>query len=121
MLEQLQKEGGYLCNEDEKQKLKKVLWDDENHRLIDTVARSAAVIAEKAGFPIPADKKFLIVQQYKIGKEYVFSGEKPSPVLAVFKYPKGFENALKMVSQIFEVGGKGHSCGIDRKSTRLNS
>ena len=112
MLEQLQKEGGYLCNEDEKQKLKKVLWDDENHRLIDTVARSAAVIAEKAGFPIPADKKFLIVQQDKIGKEYVFSGEKLSPVLAVFKYPKGFENALKMVSQIFEVGGKGHSCGI---------
>ena len=32
-------------------------------------------------------------------------------VLAIFKY-SGFENALKMVEQIFEVGGKGHSCGI---------
>ena len=112
MLEQLQKEGGYLCNDEEKAKLKAVMWDSENHRTLETVARSAAVIAEKAGFAIPAGKTFLMVQQDKIGKEHVYSGEKLSPVLALFKYPKGFENALKMVSQIFEVGGKGHSCGI---------
>jgi sulfoacetaldehyde dehydrogenase len=112
MLEQLQKEGGYLCNEQEKAKLKAAMWDAENHRTIDTVARAASVIAEKAGFSIGPDKKFLIVQQDKIGKEHVFSGEKLSPVLAVFKYPRGFENALKMVGRIFEVGGKGHSCGI---------
>jgi sulfoacetaldehyde dehydrogenase len=112
MLEQLQKEGGYLCNEEEKQKLKAVMWDAENHRTLETVARAASVIAEKAGFSIGPDKKFLIVQQDKIGKEHVYSGEKLSPVLAVFQYPKGFDNALKMVEQIFEVGGKGHSCGI---------
>ena len=46
----------------------------------------------------------------KIGREYPFSGEKLSPVLAVFKY-SGFETALKMVAQMLEVGGKGHSCG----------
>ena len=111
MVEQLQKEGGYLCSEEEKAKLKAVLWDEENHRLLDTVARSAKVIAEKAGINIGA-AKFIFVEQDKIGKEYPFSGEKLSPVLAVFKYQKGFENALKMVEQIFEVGGKGHSCGI---------
>src|ERR1044071_1374652 len=77
-LDQLQKEGGFLVNAEQKEKLKAVMWDAENHRLIDTVARSAKVIAEKAGFPIPADKKFLIVQQDRIGKEYVFSGEKLS-------------------------------------------
>lgn len=112
MLEQLQREGGHLCNEAEKQKLKTVLWDPENHRLIDTVARSAKAIAEKAGFAIGPDKTFLIVQQDKIGKDHPYSGEKLSPVLAVFRYPKGFENALAMVARIFEVGGKGHSCGI---------
>ena len=112
MVKQLQAEGGYLCNAEEKQKLKSVMWDAENHRTIETVARSAAVIAEKAGFSIGPDKKFIIVEQDQIGKEHVFSGEKLSPVLAVFKYPKGFDNALKMVARIFEVGGKGHSCGI---------
>ena len=32
-------------------------------------------------------------------------------VLAIFKY-HGFDMALDMVRQIFETGGKGHSCGI---------
>ncbi|HUO03322.1 MAG TPA: aldehyde dehydrogenase family protein [Rhizomicrobium sp.] len=112
MLEQLQKEGGYLVNEEEKKKLDAVLWDDKIARTLDTVARSASVIAQKAGFFIGADKKFLIVREDKIGKAHHFSGEKLAPVLAAFKYRKGFENALAMVAQIFEVGGKGHSCGI---------
>lgn len=112
MLEQLQKEGGYLANDEEKQKLKAVLWDEKGARTLDTVARSAAVIAQKAGFSIGPDKKFLIVREDKIGREHRFSGEKLAPVLAIFKYQKGFDNALAMVAKIFEVGGKGHSCGI---------
>ena len=68
-------------------------------------------IAAIAGFEIPADRKFIIVPEDHIGKEYLFSSEKLCVVLALFKY-SGFENALKMVEQIYEVGGKGHSCGI---------
>lgn len=111
MLAQLQKEGGYLCNNEEKAKLQAVMWDAENRRLIDTVARHASVIAAKAGIEI-GDSIFIVVEQDKIGKAHPFSGEKLSPVLAVYRYPSGFENALQMVEQIFEVGGKGHSCGI---------
>jgi acyl-CoA reductase-like NAD-dependent aldehyde dehydrogenase len=110
-LEQLQKEGGYLASEEEKNRLATVMWDSEGHRTLETIARSAAKIASLAGFSIPPDKKFIIVKEESIGKKYPFSGEKLSPVLAIFKYA-GFENALKMVEQIFEVGGKGHSCGI---------
>jgi sulfoacetaldehyde dehydrogenase len=110
-LEQLQKEGGYLVSEDEKQKLQSVMWDAEGHRTAPTIARPAGTIAQLAGFTIPADKKFIIVKECHIGKEYKFSSEKLSPVLAIFKY-SGFENALAMVKQIYEVGGKGHSCGI---------
>ena len=110
-LEQLQKEGGYLASEDEKEKLKAVMWDAEGHRTIETVARSASRIAQLAGFTLPDRAKFVIVREDKIGRNHVFSGEKLSPVLSIFKY-KGFDNALKMVEMIFEVGGKGHSCGI---------
>ena len=88
------------------------MWDAEGHRLLDTVARPAQVIAERAGFTLPTGKTFIIVRQDMIGKEHRFSGEKLSVVLAVFKYTGGFDNALKMVEQIYEVGGKGHSCGI---------
>jgi len=51
------------------------------------------------------------VPEDKIGKEHRFSGEKLGTVLAVFRY-NGFDAALEMVRQIYEVGGKGHSCGI---------
>ena len=110
-LDQLQKEGGYLVNAEQKQLLQAALWDAEGHRTGDTIARPAAKIAEKAGFEIPAGKRFLIVREEKIGREHLFSSEKLSPVLAIFKY-SGFEDALRMVRQIYEVGGKGHSCGI---------
>jgi sulfoacetaldehyde dehydrogenase len=110
-LDQLQVEGGYLCSDEEKQKLLDVMWDSEGHRTLDTVARPAAKIAEIAGFSIPPGKKFLIVKEEHIGKEHKFSSEKLSPVLAIFKY-SGFDRVLTMVRQIYEVGGKGHSCGI---------
>lgn len=110
-LEQLQKEGGHLASEEDKNRLATVMWDAEGHRTLETIARPAAKIAALAGFSIPPDKQFIIVKEENIGKKYPFSGEKLSPVLAIFKY-SGFENAMKMVGQIFEVGGKGHSCGI---------
>ena len=110
-LEALQNEGGYLANAGDKCKLEKVMWDAEGRRTIDTVARAAGVIAEKAGFQLPDGKSFIIVKEDQIGKAHRFSGEKLSPVLAVFKY-SGFDTLLAMVSQILEVGGKGHSVGI---------
>jgi len=110
-LELLQKEGGYLASAEEKSKLEAVMWDADGHRTIGTVARAAGVIAEQAGFALPEKTSFIIVKEDKIGKQHRFSGEKLSPVLAIFKY-SGFDNLLAMVSQIFEVGGKGHSLGI---------
>jgi len=114
-LEALQKEGGYLATDEEKRKLEAVMWDAEGRRTLDTVARAAAVIAQKAGFTLPEGKTFIIVKEDKIGKQHRFSSEKLSPVLAIFKY-SGFDNGLKMVSDILDVGGKGHSVGIASSS-----
>lgn len=107
----LVKEGGYLVNAEEKKLLEKALWDEEGHRTSNTVAVAAGKIAEIAGFSIPADRKFIIVEQDAIGKEHLFSSEKLCVVLAIYRY-SGFDQALEMMHQIFEVGGKGHSCGI---------
>lgn len=109
-LKQLQVEGGYLVSEEEKAKLAEVLWED-GHRTLDTIACPAKKIAEKAGFTLPDDKKFLIVQEDKIGQEHPFSTEKLGTLLSVFKY-SGFDNALNMITRIYETQGKGHSCGI---------
>jgi acyl-CoA reductase-like NAD-dependent aldehyde dehydrogenase len=110
-LAQLQAEGGYLVSDREKALLRKTYWDEDGHRTPETIARPAAVVAQRAGFPLPPDKTFLIVPETHIGKEHLFSTEKLGTVLAIFKY-RGFDDALDKVRQIFETGGKGHSCGI---------
>jgi sulfoacetaldehyde dehydrogenase len=110
-LEALQNEGGYLASDEEKSKLQEVMWDAEGRRTLDTVARAAHVIAGKAGFRLPEGKSFIVVEEARIGKDYPFSGEKLSPVLATFRY-SGFDDLLEMVSRILDVGGKGHSVGI---------
>jgi sulfoacetaldehyde dehydrogenase len=111
MVAQLILEGGYLVNAEEKALLEKVMWDEHGHRTLSTIAVSAQTIAELAGFEIPADRSFMIVPEEHIGRAHKFSGEKLCVVMALFKY-SGFEQALEMVKQIYEVGGKGHSCGI---------
>ena len=111
MIEQLVKEGGYLASEEEKAKLCKVMWDGEGHRLAETVAVSPQVLAERAGFKISPDRKFIVVRGDGIGKLQPFSREKLTTLLAVYKY-SGFANCLKMMKAVYEVGGKGHSCGI---------
>jgi sulfoacetaldehyde dehydrogenase len=108
---QLQVEGGYVAAPEEKALLRKAMWDAHGHRTSNTVAIAPQQLARIAGFSIPADRKFIVVHGDGIGKEHPYSGEKLTTLLAVYKY-HGFDDALDMMRGIYEVGGKGHSCGI---------
>ena len=95
--------------------LKNVMWDETGHRLPNTVAISPQKLAEAAGFTIPDNRKFIAVTgggMEGVGKEHFFSSEKLTTLLTLFKYYGEFENALTMMQAMFNVGGKGHSCGI---------
>lgn len=111
MLRQLQHEGGYLLSPEEREAVQAIYWDAEGHRTADTIARPAALVAERAGIALPPGKSFLIAEQTEIGKAHPYSTEKLGIVMAVFRY-HGFDDALDKVRQIFETGGRGHSCGI---------
>ncbi len=111
LLAALQAEGGYLASEEQKAALRRVMWDDEGHRLPGTVAIAPQALARAAGFTIPEDRKFIIVHGDGIGKQHFFSREKLTTLLAVYRY-EGFDQALDMMRAVYEVGGKGHSCGI---------
>lgn len=113
MVKALEDEGGYLASKDEAEALKKVMWDEQGHRLPQTVAVSPQKLAEAAGFSIGDQYKFIMVDgENKIGKEHFFSSEKLTTLLALFSYGDDFENAIQMMHAIYNVGGKGHSCGI---------
>jgi sulfoacetaldehyde dehydrogenase len=111
MLERLQAEGGYLVRGQERALLQQAYWDADGHRTPNTIARPAATVAQIAGFSIPEGKTFLIVEESQIGKAYPYSTEKLGVVMAVFRF-HGFDHALDLVRQVFETGGRGHSCGI---------
>lgn len=111
LLAALQREGGYLLDEREKEALARVYWDAEGHRTAPTIARPAATIAALAGIQLPADKTFLIAREDQIGRSHPYSTEKLGPVLALFQC-RDFEDTLRKVVAIFATGGKGHSCGI---------
>jgi sulfoacetaldehyde dehydrogenase len=111
LLAQLQTEGGYLVDDEEKAKLQGAYWDAEGRRTADTIARGAEVVAKKAGIALPEGKTFFLVPERRIGRAHPFSTEKLGVVLTIFK-AHGWDMALDMVRQVFETGGRGHSCGI---------
>jgi sulfoacetaldehyde dehydrogenase len=107
----LVREGGFVANREQAAMIEKVMWDKDGHRLSETVACPPQAIARAAGFEISADRTFLIVENDRIGPRHNYSREKLTTLLAVYRY-EGFDQALDMVRKIYEVGGKGHSCGI---------
>lgn len=110
MMKLLQEEGGYLVNPEEKEKLQRAMWVD-GHLSREIVAKPASRIAQEAGFSIPEEAAFLLVEETGIGAQYPFSGEKMSVVLTVYKY-KQFDEAIEKVNSITAYSGYGHSCGI---------
>ena len=112
MVEALVAEGGYLCSEEEKAMLEAAMWDEKGNRTFSTIACPPQQTADVAGFKIPNDRKFLMVEnQGKIGPEHKFSKEKLTTLMALYHF-EDFDGALETVSKIYATGGKGHSCGI---------
>lgn len=110
MLANLQAEGGYLVNAEEKKKLQATLWVD-GHLNTAIVAQPADKIAAMAGINLPAGKVFFIVPETGYGPEHPFSGEKLSVVMALYK-AKNIDEAIKLTNNIQAYQGQGHSCGI---------
>jgi sulfoacetaldehyde dehydrogenase len=110
LLEQLQGQGGYLVDNEEKQKLQNVIWEDGliNPKI---VAQSADIMAQMAGFDLPLAKTFFIVPETGAGKRYPFSGEKMSVAMAYYKVAN-IDEAIKLTNDIQAYQGQGHSCGI---------
>ncbi|GAB2716021.1 acylating sulfoacetaldehyde dehydrogenase [Halomonas garicola] len=108
----LERSGGAMLTAEETKQLEAAMWEDGNlSRHI--IARSAPEIARLAGLTRPAleNADFLMVEEDQVGKEHPFSGEKLSPVLAVYRV-KDFDAAFAQTHRLLDHQGKGHSCGI---------
>lgn len=111
MIDALKAEGGYLCNTEEREKLKNCMWPDGAHLNRDIVAKPAIYIAGKAGIDVPRNTRFIMVLGEKPGPEDRFSGEKISPVLTVWKWTD-FSEMVERIKKMLKFSGEGHSVSI---------
>ena len=109
-LKALEREGAYIATAQEKARLQAVLWED-GHVSRKVVARPVGEIAALAGLDVPADRRFILVEETGTGADHPFSGEKLSLVLTCYKY-EAFDDAIALVNAITGYSGSGHSCGI---------
>ncbi len=115
VVEALKAEGGYLCTNEERDRLEKWMWVANpktgqvglNPKII---ATPATKIAEGAGIKVPDGTSMLMVMGETPGEGH-FSGEKISPVMALWTYGN-FDEALEIQRKLTEYTGIGHSCGI---------
>lgn len=114
LLGKLRQAGGHLCTDEEKSKLQALMWPDPAVHLpsVGVIAKSARYIADLAGIQVHENCTFLIVEEHGAGPDFPFSGEKLSPVLALYRYRDGIGNAIAQVNAITAYQGQGHTCGI---------
>jgi len=116
MLAALAKAGGVLLDAGEKTTLQAAMFP--GGKLSPAVtAQSVKRICEVAGLTRPevTASKCLMVEESGFGKSAPFSGEKLSPVMAIYK-ARDFDHAFDILKSIYAYQGNGHSCGIHTKN-----
>ena len=110
--------GVYMCNDTEKKKLIKYMFNVEktseykNASLNGAVAgKSAHYIASQSGFEVPEKTNILVVKCNEVGECEPMSREKLSPVLALYKV-KGKEEGFAKSKAMVEFHGLGHTAAI---------
>ena len=113
----MNRQGAVLLNAHDKARLQSTMWP--NGSLSGKVTgKSAAHIAELSGLSSStlqssstASLRILMVEETGYGPDFPFSGEKLSPVLAVYR-ASDFNHACEIVQGIYDFMGAGHSVSL---------
>ncbi len=112
LLAALTTEGAVLATAAERAQLQAAMFpgDRLNPRIIGRPAPEIAALAglERAAF---ATARLILVEEDGVGAAHPFSGEKLSPVLALYR-ASDFDAALEQVRRIYAFQGAGHSVGV---------
>ncbi len=108
--------GGVLLTAAEKNTLQQAMFPGGKLSPAIT-AQSVARICAVAGLTRAelVNAKCLMVEETGAGKAAPFSGEKLSPVMALYK-ARDFDHAFATLRAIYDYQGNGHSCGIHTKN-----
>lgn len=82
------------------------------------VGRPAAKLAEMAGIKVPGGVKVLVCEQLGVGREYPFSMEKLSPILAFYS-EENWQKACERCIELLKYGGMGHTLSIHSNNEKV--
>lgn len=108
---EIEGQGGYFLDEEQSDKLEKVLMRANNTMNPAIVGKSVEKIAQMAGITVPAKTRVLLSKQEDVGPGYPYSREKLCPVLAFF-IEDTWEKACEKCIAILENEGAGHTMTI---------
>lgn len=114
--------GAYILNDEEAQKVAKIILTENGTVNPAIVGQPAYKIAEIAGFGIPKESKVLIGEEKSVDVSNPFAHEKLSPILALYKAPD-FESAIENAHKLVMIGGAGHSAALytdERSQERID-
>jgi len=116
MIAALRTEGGVLLTPAEKETLQAAMFPGGKLSPAIT-AQPVKKICAVAGLTRTAlvNAKCLMVEETGTGRGHPFSGEKLSPVLALYR-ARDFDHAFNIMRGIYDYQGNGHSCGIHTKN-----
>ncbi len=112
--------GFYFMSTEEAGKLAKLLFKPNGTLNPDIVGKSAQVLAQKAGFPVPASTQILVAREQEAGPTRPYSMEKLCPVLAFFVM-ENEDAVLKKAVEVLRHEGSGHTFAMhaeDREAIR---
>ena len=111
----------YFVNDEEKAKLKAMMFKPEDNKLNGAVAgQSPKTLANWAGFDVPETTKVIVVHEDGVGFDHPFSMEKLSTVLAYYKV-NNEDEGIDLADRLIRFAGMGHSAVIhsENKDTIL--
>ncbi|TVR86873.1 MAG: aldehyde dehydrogenase family protein [Spirochaetaceae bacterium] len=115
MSELIEKQGCYLVNDSEREKLEAWMWRPNKKGVVglnpQIVARSAETIAADGGIELPEGTRIILVEGRMPLEEDHFAEEKLCPVLTVYRY-REFAEGVDILVRLTDNAGTGHSCGI---------
>jgi len=112
------REGGVLLDGAEARRLETAMFADGKLASA-LIAQPAARIASMIGLERPEARaaKFLVVPESGVGSDHPFSGEKLSPVLALY-CADDFAAAAALAARILRYQGAGHSIGLHTRASQ---
>jgi acetaldehyde dehydrogenase (acetylating) len=115
--EELKRQGGYFCEGEEKEKLRRVV---SRGRGLNTeiVGQSPQRIAEMAGFRVPEGTRALLAEVDAVGKGEPLSMETLSPILSVYT-ADGWQQGCDRCIEVLHFGGIGHTLAVHATSERV--